>query len=128
MYIDALNPSAIRAVGARRGGVVAVTALACVALMSACGSSSPSTSSAPAKTNLDTARVEVSIEQSILSERHIHAKVTCPAVVPQEQGRKFACIATTYKGKTPTGKTPTGKTPFAVTVQNDKGYVTYQAK
>jgi hypothetical protein len=108
---------------ARRGTVVAVAALACAALMSACGSSGSSGSTTPAKTDLNTKHVANSIERSILSERHVHAKVSCPAVVPQEQGRTFDCIATTVKGKQ-----PASKTPFAVTVKNSKGYVTYVGK
>jgi hypothetical protein len=123
MHIEPLSPRVLRAAGSRRGGIAAVAALVCTALISACGSSTSSTSSTPAKTDLNTKRVALSIEQSILSERHIHAKVSCPAVVPQQQGKSFVCIATTFKGKT-----PTGTTPFAVTVQNNKGYVTYQAK
>lgn len=123
MHIEPPSPTVARAVRARRGALVTATALACAALLSACGSSSSSTSSTAAKTNLNTAHVAVSIEQSILSERHVHAKVSCPAIVPQKQGKTFVCIATTFKGTK-----PTGKTPFAVTVQNDKGYVTYTGK
>jgi Domain of unknown function (DUF4333) len=116
--IEPPSPGVARAVGARRTAIAAVTALACAAMIGACGSSSSSTSSTAAKTNLNTAHVAASIEQSILSERHIHAKVSCPAVVPQQQGKTFVCIATTSKGKT----------PFEVTVQNSKGYVTYAGK
>jgi hypothetical protein len=110
----------------RRGATASVTALACVALISACGSSSTSsTSTTAAKTNLNTARVAVSIEQSILNERHLHSKVVCPTAVPQETGKTFECIATTTTTKPPI-KTIT--TPFIVTIQNGKGYVTYVGK
>src|ERR1700677_4372595 len=90
---------------ARRGAVAAIAALAAAALVSACGSSkslSSSTrqSSTPAAI-LNTHHIALAIEQSILSERHIHAKVFCPRVVPQQKGRNFACIATTGKTKTP---------------------------
>lgn len=107
---------------ARRGAVAAVAALAAATFVSACGSSGSSSGStaqsiAPA-TILNTHHVALAIEQSILSERHIHAQVSCPKVVPQQKGRNFACIATT-------GKT---KTPFAVVQQNSSGYVTYHAE
>ena len=124
MHIEPPTPRAARVVRVRRGAIVAVTALACAALMSACGSSSSSTSSTAA-TKLDTARVALSIEQSILTERHLHAKVVCPTAVPQEQGKTFECVATTTSAKAPFTVT---RTPFVVTVQNSKGYVTYQGK
>ena len=106
-----------------RGAGASVTALACVALLSACGSSSSSTSTA--KTNLNTARVALSIEQSILTERHLHSKVVCPTAVPQEAGKTFECIATTQTTKPPVKSVTT---PFVVTIQNSKGYVTYVGK
>jgi len=84
--------------------------------MSACGSSSTSSTS----TALNTQRVAGSIEQSVLSERHLHVTVECPVSEPQEAGKTFTCIAT--------GKNAKGgaiRTPFKVTVQNSKGYVTY---
>jgi hypothetical protein len=49
----------------------------------------------------------------------------CPAVVAQEQGKTFTCIATTRGIKPPH---TVGKTPFVVTVTNNKGYVTYAGK
>ena len=107
-----------------RGAGASVTALACVALLSACGSSS-SSSTSTTKTNLNTARVALSIEQSILTERHLHSKVVCPAAVPQEQGKTFECIATTQTTKPPVKSVTT---PFVVTIQNSKGYVTYVGK
>jgi uncharacterized protein DUF4333 len=123
MHIEPPTPRSTRVVRVSRGTIVAATALACAALVSACGSSSSKTTSV--KTNLDTARVALSIEQTILEKRHLKAKVVCPAVVPQEQGRTFECIATTKGTKPPF---PVGKTPFLVTIQNSKGYVTYQGK
>jgi hypothetical protein len=95
-----------------------VAALATVAGLSACGSSSSSSSTSSAKTNLNTPHVERAIARSILSERHVHAKVVCPRVVPQQKGHNFTCIATV-------GKTTT---PFAVAQQNNAGYVTYRAE
>jgi hypothetical protein len=90
--------------------------------ISACGSGS--SGSGPAQ-NLDTARIAASIEQSILSERHVHAKVTCPVAVPQEAGRVFTCIATGTSGKS-RHKT-SFRTPFTVTVKSDRGYVEYHS-
>lgn len=107
---------AVRAVG------IAATVLACAGLLGACGSKSKSSSK---KATLNTARVSRSIEQSILTQRHLRSKVVCPAAVPQEKGRVFECIATTETIKRPVKK---GKTPFVVTVQNDNGYVTYEGK
>ena len=104
------------------GGSLAV--LACAGLLAACGSSN-SNSSSSAKTKLNTARVARSIEQSILTQRHLRSKVVCPTAVPQEKGRKFECVATTETVKHPV---KVGKTPFVVTVQNANGYVTYEGK
>jgi hypothetical protein len=115
-------PAAHTAAHARRASTIVLATLVGAALLSACGSSSSSSSSAAKSqaptTNLNTGHVALAIKQSIFSDRHIHAKVFCPKVVPQEKGRNFACIATT-------GKT---KTPFAVTQTNDHGYVTYHAE
>lgn len=110
---------------ARRGAGVAAAVLACAALLSACGSSKSSTTSTTKVTNLDTARVAHSIERSILTQRHLESKVVCPAVVAQEQGKTFTCMATTRAIKPPH---TVGKTPFVVTVTNNKGYVTYAGK
>jgi hypothetical protein len=113
-----------RTVGARGRAIVGTLLVAVTAtLISACGSSK---SSHPAKVNLNIAHVEQSIEQSILSKRHLRAKVTCPAAVPQEKGRVFTCTATgtSTTGKHGKHKTPF-TTPFTVTVQNNQGYVTY---
>ena len=116
MHIETPLPTATRTTRARRGTAVAAAAVACAALMSACGSSS---SSSTATTDVNTRQVAASIEQSILSKRHLHATVTCPAAVPQEKGKVFVCTATTHSGTT------VNKTPFKVTVENNKGYVTY---
>jgi hypothetical protein len=112
---------------------MALAALAGAALLSACGSSSSKTSTeggSASGAHLNTARIALSIEQSILKERHIHAKVSCPAVVAQETGKTFTCIATNTTTVTPTGGKPTTRTvttPFTVTVQNNRGYVTYHS-
>jgi hypothetical protein len=117
-----------RAVPLRRGAVVAITALACAALVSACGSSKSSTSStesSTAKAKVDTARVALSIEQTVLTKRRIHAKVACPAEVLAVPGATFECIATSTATKPPNTVT---KTAFVVTIQNTRGYVSYVGK
>ena len=125
MHIESTTPRTVRRVALRRGAILAATALAGAALLSACGSSS-SSSSAPAG-NLNTLHVAEAIEASILNERHIKSKVTCPAVVAQETGKIFTCTAVTTA--TPKGKPATSvTTPFTVTVQNNKGYVTYRGE
>jgi hypothetical protein len=123
MHTQSSHSLSARGAHARRGSIIVVAALVAV-LLSACGSSSSTSSTGSTaagstpKAILNTHRIELSIQQSILVERHIHAKVFCPKVVPQQAGRDFACIATT-------GKT---KTPFAVVQQNNSGYVTYHAE
>jgi hypothetical protein len=99
-----------------------LTSLAFAAALSSCGSKS-STSSTPAKVNVDTAKVARSIEQSILAQRHLASTVVCPPTVPAERGKTFECIATTQ-----TAKKPPVKTTFVVTVQNNRGGVTYVGK
>lgn len=96
-----------------RAAVVTIAALLSAALISACGSSSAKI--------LNTGHIARAIQESILSQRHIHATVTCPAVVAQEPGKNFVCIATTHiKGSS-------HKTQFAVT-QHNNGYVTYRGE
>jgi hypothetical protein len=125
MQIQTPTFSTTRAVSPRRGASVAATALACAVLVSACGSSSSSNGSGAAKTNLNTAHVAVAIEQTLLEKRRLHAKVVCPAAVPQEAGKTFECIATSTAVKPPHAVT---NTPFLVTIQNNRGYVTYVGK
>lgn len=123
MHTNAATPRIARA-AVRHRASVALAVLACAALVSACGSSS-NTTSGSTKAKLNIARIQLSIEQSILSERHIHATVVCPAVVAEEVGKTFECVATSRAVKKPHAVT---KTPFVVTVQNTKGYVTYVGK
>jgi hypothetical protein len=107
---------------AGRRSIAVVAVLAATALMCACGSSSsspgPTTETSTPSAILNTHRIELAIKQSILSERHIHAKVVCPSVVPQQKNRDFACIATIG----------TTKTPFVVNQIDNGGQVTYHAK
>jgi hypothetical protein len=111
------EPTSIRGRHSARGFAAVVAMLATATTMVACGSST-SSGSTKAKVNLNTPHVERAIEQSILSERHVHAKVTCPKVVPQQKGHNFTCIATVRKTTT----------PFVVVQQNNGGYVTYHAE
>jgi hypothetical protein len=127
MPVEPSRPRNVRVARVRRGAGVA-SALACAALISACGSSSPSTGSASGKAatpDLNTTRVEHSIEQSILSERHLASTVVCPATVAQEVGKTFECVATTASAKKPSTLI---KTPFIVTIRSKAGYVTYAGK
>lgn len=110
--------------GARRwlalsGAVV----LAAEALAACGGSASPAASGKPAAHGtLNTPRVALAIENSILTERHIHATVVCPPNVPQEQGLTFTCVATTYtKGHHPV------HTMFTVSQTDGAGHVYYQS-
>lgn len=120
MHIEPPTPTIARLHRARRTAGMAVAAVACAVLASACGSSSSSSSTATSPVN--TTQVALSIEQSILTKRHIHATVSCPATVASEPGRTFVCIATSRSAKAPFTVT---KTPFKVTVQSTRGYVTY---
>jgi hypothetical protein len=117
--------SRARTVLPTRGLSLTLAALASAALVSACGSASSSTSTSTVKTNLNTKRVARSIEESILAQRHLKAQVACPTLVIQEQGRTFECTATIRAAKKPHKVTTT---PFLVTIQNNRGYVTYVGK
>jgi len=107
-----------------RATVAAIAVLGCAALVSACGSSKTSSESST-KGTVDTARVATSIEQTILEKRHLHSTVVCPAAMPAEKGRTFECIASVTSTKPPHTVT---KTPFVVTIQSNRGYVTYEGK
>jgi hypothetical protein len=109
---------------ARARVIVVLSALVGAALLSGCGSKS-STSSTPTKTTVNTAQVGRSIKQSILAQRHLPSTVVCPVTVPAEKGKTFECIATTRSAKKPAKAV---KTRFLVTVQNNRGGVTYVGK
>jgi hypothetical protein len=68
---------------------------------------------------LNTPRIAGAIELAIRSQRHIHAKVSCPALVIQRKGNDFVCVATTYFHKTRV------TTPFYIRQQNDEGSVIF---
>lgn len=114
MKIKSTTPRSTRFHSSR---AVVIAALAGATLISACGGSSKSPT-ATSQRHLNTSRVAASIEQSIFKQRHLHAKVSCPAVVLQEPGRDFVCVATLPKGV---------KTSFAVS-QGNNGYVTYEGE
>jgi hypothetical protein len=65
---------------------------------------------------LDTEKVERSIEQSILAQRHFRAVVSCPSGVHQGKGLTFECVATLANGR---------KTRFRVSQRDGRGAVTY---
>jgi len=120
MPIERPPPRITPPINAWRGAVVTVAALACAALVSACGgSSSPSST---ATTTVNTAQVAASIEETVLNKSHSHVKVVCPVAVPAEKGKTFECIATGRSTAPPHAVT---KTPFLVTIQSNRGYVTY---
>jgi hypothetical protein len=111
---------------AGRGHILAAVALAgAAAFLSACGSKSSTSTTSEEGKRLDTARVAASIEESVLKERNIHATVICPNTVVIEKGKSFECIATSKSPKAPHN---TIKTPFIVTIQTNRGYVTYVGK
>ena len=65
----------------------------------------------------------LAIEQSILSERHIKAQVSCPPTIPQEKGLSFTCVATSYTTK---GHHPI-HTTFTVFQKDAAGHVYYES-
>jgi hypothetical protein len=92
-------------------------------VLAACGGSSGLTSKSATTADLNTARVALAIEQSILSERHIHAAVVCPPKIAQKKGLTFTCVATTYTAK---GHHAV-HTSFTVSQTDSAGHVFYQS-
>jgi len=86
-------------------GVLAIAAFAA----SACGSSSPTT------TALDVVPVERAIARSILTERGINTRVSCPARTPAKTGYRFTCVA----------RLDVGTYPVVVAEVNARGGVRY---
>jgi hypothetical protein len=112
--------------GRGRAQLLAVVALACAgAVLSACGSSKSTTSTNQTGKPLNTSQVAASIEESILKERGIHATVICPNTVLVEKGKKFECLATSKSTQPPHNQV---RTPFVVTIETERGYVTYVGK
>jgi hypothetical protein len=69
-------------------------------------------------TTLNTVKIERAIEQSSLAQRGIHARVTCPATVPQTRGDVFSCTAVADHQST----------QFIVTELNGSGDVHYEGR
>jgi hypothetical protein len=90
--------------------------------VSACGGSSSTSEGTTPKANVDTPKVAVSIEQTILTKRHLKSTVVCPAPMPAVVGSTFECIASVTAAKAPHTVT---KTPFVVTIQSPRGFVTF---
>jgi hypothetical protein len=109
-------------------GILVVASLA----LTACGSagSGAASSGSPARSAgspvslntshgvLNTARVQLAIENSALAQRGRHVRVTCPTGVKQTKGVVFYCTA--YYGHS--------STPFAVTELDAAGNVHYAAR
>jgi len=89
------------------GARLLALALAVAVALAACGSSEP---------KLDTARVERAVTASILAQRGLQTKVTCPTDVPVKTGHTFTCNA----------KLDVGSYPVTVVITNSKGHVRYE--
>jgi hypothetical protein len=87
--------------------------------------SSASTPPGARPPTVDGARVERSIERGILAQSNLHATVSCPASVPAKKGKTFECTAITHRPTPPHAEV---KTTFVVTIQNSKGYLTFESK
>ena len=66
---------------------------------------------------LNIAKVQRAIEASVLSQRHLHATVSCPADVLQRAGLAFRCTATIDGGAR--------RYPFMVSEVDNAGHVRY---
>jgi hypothetical protein len=71
---------------------------------------------------LNTQRVALAIQQSILKSRHVHATVNCPQSIVQQKGRNFTCDAVSRNAKH-----ALVHTTFTVVQQNDSGGVYYSS-
>lgn len=91
-----------------RASLAAVPAgLLAVLCLSACGSGAQS---------LGSAKIERSIQESILKERGLRTTVSCPAGIPPDAGRSFTCEA----------HLDVGAYPLTVTEVDSSGKVRYQ--
>jgi hypothetical protein len=111
-----------RAAAPPRAAILAITALACAALLSACGSSKSSTE---AKAFVETGKVAKDIEHTIAAKQGLKARVLCPAPMPAVPGNTFECVASVEAAAAPHTVT---KTPYIVTIQSSRGFVTYASK
>jgi hypothetical protein len=85
---------------------VALAVIAAGLAIAGCGASA-------APTILNSERVERAIEQTSLTQRHIHTQVTCPSGVHQQKGLSFECTALVGSGSA----------RFTVTQLDDSGHV-----
>jgi hypothetical protein len=98
-------------------------AAACCVVIAGCGGSSSHDAkttqqgSAATQRLLDIKKVEAAITDSIRSQRHTKAVVSCPRPIKQAKGVDFVCKA----------KSKYGVTPFAVVQRDAAGHVTYAA-
>jgi hypothetical protein len=73
---------------------VALAASLAAGALSACGSSHSANSASDSNQRfLNTQRVALAIDDSILAQRDLRAQAFCPAAVPQVKGQAFTCIA-----------------------------------
>jgi Domain of unknown function (DUF4333) len=93
--------------GARVTSFASVIAIAACASLLGCGSST---------STLNTTALGHAIERSILTQRHVHAHVSCPKGLPRKQGFAFTCTAAL----------DVGTYPVHVTETNGAGRVRYQ--
>ncbi|HEX3693173.1 MAG TPA: hypothetical protein VHU13_07505, partial [Solirubrobacteraceae bacterium] len=104
----------------KHGPVVGVGARGMILLalaLSGCGSSQ--TDPTNYQYYLNTSRIALAIEQSILSQRGLHAHVYCPTEIPQIKGQRFTCIASSAR---------LAPTIFTVMQIDARGHVQYAAK
>jgi hypothetical protein len=80
-----------------------------ISALAGCGSSTA---------KLNTVAIERAIAESILTQRHIRSLVSCPAGIPQQEGRTFTCEA----------KLTVGAYPMYVTETDGSGHVRYGNK
>jgi hypothetical protein len=104
-----------------RSATLTVTCLLLALGLAACGSSakrSAGTQSSQTRL-LDTQKVALAIELSVLHQRDLHAQVFCPSRVPQLRGQSFTCLA--YAPKVMPAA-------FTVTQVNQAGDVQYSSE
>jgi hypothetical protein len=108
----------------RTAQAMAVLALGlATCLVTSCGASTKSRSTALALSGstkfLNTHRVELAIDQSVLEQRGLQAHAFCPSRVPQVTGQTFTCIAYAPKVNPAT---------FNVVQIDSSGHVRYSSK
>jgi hypothetical protein len=109
--VDVVRPSRARSRRRRdrtrvASGIAALLGLVCLA---GCGAST---------VYLNNPVVERSIAQSILIQRHVFTRVSCPSQIPQTKDRTFRCDALF----------DVGREPITVTEVDGKGHVRWASK